>query len=134
MWFGIGAPKNTPVEIVDKPNKEINAGLADSKMRARFADLRVEDRFAKIRIAKLYAAEVRFADLFLPEVRPGEVRFDIGILTTPLVPGVHAPLEYRDVFVVRHGSTHEGLARGQRGSFKKLRTPVRLALSQGGDK
>jgi ABC-type uncharacterized transport system substrate-binding protein len=34
-----GAPKNTPVEIVDKLNKEINAGLADSKMRARFADL-----------------------------------------------------------------------------------------------
>ena len=39
VWFGIGAPKNTPVEIVDKLNKEINAGLADSKMRARFADL-----------------------------------------------------------------------------------------------
>jgi tripartite-type tricarboxylate transporter receptor subunit TctC len=39
VWFGIGAPKNTPVEIVDKLNREINAGLADSKMRARFADL-----------------------------------------------------------------------------------------------
>ena len=39
VWFGIGAPNNTPVEIVDKLNKEINAGLADSKMRARFADL-----------------------------------------------------------------------------------------------
>ena len=39
VWFGVGAPKNTPIEIVDKLNKEINAGLADSKMRARFADL-----------------------------------------------------------------------------------------------
>jgi len=38
-WQGIGAPKNTPAEIVDKLNKEINAGLADSKMKARLADL-----------------------------------------------------------------------------------------------
>jgi tripartite-type tricarboxylate transporter receptor subunit TctC len=38
-WFGIGAPKNTPAEIVDKLNKEINAGLADPKMKARIADL-----------------------------------------------------------------------------------------------
>jgi tripartite-type tricarboxylate transporter receptor subunit TctC len=38
-WVGIGAPKNTPVEIVDKLNKEINAGLADPNMKARLADL-----------------------------------------------------------------------------------------------
>ena len=38
-WFGIGAPKNTPAEIVDKLNKEINAALADPKMKARLADL-----------------------------------------------------------------------------------------------
>jgi tripartite-type tricarboxylate transporter receptor subunit TctC len=37
--FGIGAPKNTPAEIVDKLNKEINAALADPKIKARFADL-----------------------------------------------------------------------------------------------
>jgi tripartite-type tricarboxylate transporter receptor subunit TctC len=36
---GIGAPKNTPAEIIDKLNKEINAGLADPKLRARFTDL-----------------------------------------------------------------------------------------------
>ena len=36
---GIGAPKNTPAEIIDRLNKEINAGLADPKMKARFADL-----------------------------------------------------------------------------------------------
>jgi tripartite-type tricarboxylate transporter receptor subunit TctC len=39
QWFGIGAPKNTPAEIVDKLNREINAGLADPKIKARLADL-----------------------------------------------------------------------------------------------
>jgi tripartite-type tricarboxylate transporter receptor subunit TctC len=38
-WFGVGAPKATPVEIVDKLNREINAGLADPKVKPRLADL-----------------------------------------------------------------------------------------------
>ena len=38
-WFGVGAPKATPTEIVEKLNKEINAGLADPKMKARLADV-----------------------------------------------------------------------------------------------
>jgi tripartite-type tricarboxylate transporter receptor subunit TctC len=38
-WYGVGVPKNTPAEVVEKLNKEINAGLANSKMKARFADL-----------------------------------------------------------------------------------------------
>ena len=38
-WSGIGAPKDTPAEIVDKLNKEINAGLADPKIKARLAEL-----------------------------------------------------------------------------------------------
>jgi tripartite-type tricarboxylate transporter receptor subunit TctC len=38
-WYGVGAPKNTPTDIVDKLNKAINAGLADSTLKARFADL-----------------------------------------------------------------------------------------------
>ena len=38
-WYGIGAPKNTPIEIIDRLNKEINAALADPKMKARLADL-----------------------------------------------------------------------------------------------
>jgi tripartite-type tricarboxylate transporter receptor subunit TctC len=37
-WYGVGAPMNTPAEIVDALNKQINAGLADPKMKARFAD------------------------------------------------------------------------------------------------
>jgi tripartite-type tricarboxylate transporter receptor subunit TctC len=38
-WYGVGAPKNTPPEIIDRLNKEINAGLADPKIKARLADL-----------------------------------------------------------------------------------------------
>jgi hypothetical protein len=39
QWYGVGAPKNTPLEIVDKLNREINAGLADGKLSARLAEL-----------------------------------------------------------------------------------------------
>jgi tripartite-type tricarboxylate transporter receptor subunit TctC len=39
QWYGIGAPKNTPAEIIQKLNTEINAALADPRMKARFADL-----------------------------------------------------------------------------------------------
>ena len=38
-WFGVGAPKNTPAEIIDKLNKEINTGLTDPKIKARLAEL-----------------------------------------------------------------------------------------------
>jgi tripartite-type tricarboxylate transporter receptor subunit TctC len=38
-WFGVGAPVNTPSEIIDRLNKEINAILADTKAQARLADL-----------------------------------------------------------------------------------------------
>jgi tripartite-type tricarboxylate transporter receptor subunit TctC len=38
-WNGIGAPRNTPAEVIDRLNKEINAALADPKMKARLADL-----------------------------------------------------------------------------------------------
>ena len=38
-WYGIGAPRNTPVEVIEKLNKETNAGLADPKIKARIADL-----------------------------------------------------------------------------------------------
>jgi tripartite-type tricarboxylate transporter receptor subunit TctC len=41
LWFGIGAPKNTPTEIIDKLNKETNAALADPKMTARLAEIGV---------------------------------------------------------------------------------------------
>jgi tripartite-type tricarboxylate transporter receptor subunit TctC len=38
-WYGVGSPRDTPAEIIDKLNKEINAALADPKIKARLADL-----------------------------------------------------------------------------------------------
>ncbi len=37
-WYGVGAPKGTPAEVIDKLNTEINAGIADPKLQARIAD------------------------------------------------------------------------------------------------
>jgi tripartite-type tricarboxylate transporter receptor subunit TctC len=39
VWFGIGAPKATPPEIIEKLNGEVNAAFADSRFKARLADL-----------------------------------------------------------------------------------------------
>jgi tripartite-type tricarboxylate transporter receptor subunit TctC len=39
LWYGVGAPEATPAEIIDKLNKQINAGLAEPALKARFADL-----------------------------------------------------------------------------------------------
>ena len=39
QWYGVGAPSGTPADVVIKLNKEINAGLADPKLKARIADL-----------------------------------------------------------------------------------------------
>jgi len=39
QWYGLGAPKGTPTEVIDKLNQEVNAALVDSRMKARFADV-----------------------------------------------------------------------------------------------
>jgi tripartite-type tricarboxylate transporter receptor subunit TctC len=39
VWYGVGAPRKTPAEIVEKLNNEINAALADPKLKARLAEL-----------------------------------------------------------------------------------------------
>ena len=39
VWFGIGAPKRTPGEVIERLNKEVNASIADPKLKARLADL-----------------------------------------------------------------------------------------------
>jgi tripartite-type tricarboxylate transporter receptor subunit TctC len=70
-WFGIGAPKNTPTEIVDKLNREINAGLADPELKARLVDLGGEtfagspEDFAKFIAAETekWAKVVKFAGI-----------------------------------------------------------------------
>jgi tripartite-type tricarboxylate transporter receptor subunit TctC len=72
-WYGMGAPIGTPVEIVDKLNKEINAGLADPNLMARFAELGdVPMPMTPSEFGKLVAADtekltkvVRFAGLKL---------------------------------------------------------------------
>ena len=38
-WSGLSAPRNTPVDIIDRLNQQINAGLADAKVKAQLADL-----------------------------------------------------------------------------------------------
>ena len=38
-WYGVCVPAKTPAEIVDRLNQEINAGLADAKLKARFAEV-----------------------------------------------------------------------------------------------
>ena len=38
-WFGIGIPKNTPPEIIERLNKEINTAITDRKLKARLGDL-----------------------------------------------------------------------------------------------
>jgi tripartite-type tricarboxylate transporter receptor subunit TctC len=38
-WTGIGVPRNTPTEIIEKLNKKVSSGLADPKIRARIVDL-----------------------------------------------------------------------------------------------
>jgi tripartite-type tricarboxylate transporter receptor subunit TctC len=38
-WFGIGAPRDTPTDIVERLNKEVSAGLADPKLKDRIIDL-----------------------------------------------------------------------------------------------
>jgi tripartite-type tricarboxylate transporter receptor subunit TctC len=58
QWYGIGAPKNTPAEVVAKLNQEINAALADPKMKARLADLGgVPTPMTPAEFAKLIADE-----------------------------------------------------------------------------
>ncbi len=38
-WQGVGAPRNTPIEVIELLNREINAGLSDPKVKSRLADL-----------------------------------------------------------------------------------------------
>jgi tripartite-type tricarboxylate transporter receptor subunit TctC len=59
VWFGVGAPRNTPAAIIDTLNKEINAGLADPKIKARLADLgAVPTPLSPTEYGKFIAAEI----------------------------------------------------------------------------
>jgi tripartite-type tricarboxylate transporter receptor subunit TctC len=57
-WYGIGAPRNTPVEVIDKLNKEINAVASDPVMKARLAGLGVDPMSkTSVEFAKFIADE-----------------------------------------------------------------------------
>jgi tripartite-type tricarboxylate transporter receptor subunit TctC len=56
-WYGVGVPKNTPAEIVDQLNKEVNAALAEPKMKVRLADLGVALPGSPAEFGKLIAEE-----------------------------------------------------------------------------
>lgn len=70
-WYGLGAPRDTPVEITDKLNREVDAGLIDSKIKVRFAELGAtaltgsSDDFGKFVATEIdkWARVVKFADL-----------------------------------------------------------------------
>jgi tripartite-type tricarboxylate transporter receptor subunit TctC len=58
QWYGLGAPRRTPAAVIDNLNKEINAALADPKMKARFADLGGEPlSMASVEFAKFIVEE-----------------------------------------------------------------------------
>ena len=69
VWHGVGAPKNTPTDVVDRLNKEIGAALADPAMKAKFANLGAEPmpmapgEFGQFVVAEIdkWAKVVRFA-------------------------------------------------------------------------
>jgi len=73
VWHGVGAPKNTPADIIAKLNKEIGAALADPRMIAKFANLGAEPmpmspgEFGQFVIAEIdkWAKVVRFAGVKL---------------------------------------------------------------------
>ena len=56
-WYGVGVPRNTPAEIVEQLNKEVNAALADPQMKVRLADLGVALPGSPADFGKLIADE-----------------------------------------------------------------------------
>ena len=68
---GLGAPRGTPAQVIDKLNQEINAGLADAKIKARFGELgltplaRSPAEFAKLVLdeTEKWGKVVRFANI-----------------------------------------------------------------------
>ena len=81
VWIGVGAPKNTPAEIIDMLNKEISAALADPKMKARLADLGFTPLvLSRADFGKLIAEEtekwakvIKFAGIKAGVIRPADI-------------------------------------------------------------
>jgi tripartite-type tricarboxylate transporter receptor subunit TctC len=74
IWYGLGAPKATPAEIVDKLNKEVNAALDDPKMKARLADIGgVALPGSSVQFGKLIADET---DKWAKVIRAANIKLD----------------------------------------------------------
>ena len=74
VWFGIGVPKSTPNEIIDKLNKEINAGLAEPSLKKRLSDLGgVPMQMTPIGFENLIAAET---EKWAKVVRKAKIKAD----------------------------------------------------------
>jgi len=82
-WQGIGAPRETPAEVIDLLNKEINAGLVDAKMKARFADVGGYTPFASspAELRKFIADDV---EKWIKVIRKANIR--VEIVSTVAVP------------------------------------------------
>jgi len=73
-WFGVAAPKNTPPEIIDKLNKEINIALAEPDIKARLADLgAVSLTGSPADFGRFIAAE---AEKWSKVIRAGNIKVD----------------------------------------------------------
>jgi tripartite-type tricarboxylate transporter receptor subunit TctC len=71
-WNGLCAPKNTPAEIVDRLNHEINAGLADPKIKARLAEVGASPlSISPADYGKLFAAET---EKWAKVIRAGNIK------------------------------------------------------------
>ncbi len=75
-WYGIGAPRNTPADIIETLNREINAALADPKIKRRLADLGGDPMpMAPAEFGKLIAAET---EKWGKVIRTANIRLDGG--------------------------------------------------------
>ncbi|TMJ23319.1 MAG: tripartite tricarboxylate transporter substrate binding protein, partial [Alphaproteobacteria bacterium] len=71
-WYGIGGPRGTPAEVVDRIGGEINAGLADPRMKTRFAELGgVPMPMPPAELVKLIADEI---DKWAKVIRKGNIK------------------------------------------------------------
>jgi tripartite-type tricarboxylate transporter receptor subunit TctC len=75
-WYGIGAPRNTSAEIIERLNREINAGLADARIKGRLADLGGDPMpMTPAEFGKLVAAET---EKWGKVIRTANIRLDGG--------------------------------------------------------
>jgi len=117
-WNGIGAPRNTPADIIEKLNKAVNAGLADPRIRLRIAQFGDQvfasspDEFGKhiVEFADKWSKVIRAANIKQPELPiigfievggdkagPAVAAFQKGLAEAGYVEGQNATIDYRPI-------------------------------------